>query len=62
LLLAAQGRLAEAEPLYRRSLAIYEKALGPEHPNTALVRNNLILFYRRQGREAEAEALEKRSP
>jgi len=27
-----QGRYAEAEPLYKRALAIYEKALGPEHP------------------------------
>jgi tetratricopeptide (TPR) repeat protein len=27
----AQGRYAEAEPLYRRALEIWEKALGPEH-------------------------------
>ena len=26
-----QGKYAEAEPLYKRSLAIVEKALGPEH-------------------------------
>jgi Flp pilus assembly protein TadD len=26
-----QGRFDEAEPLFRRALAIYEKA-GPEHP------------------------------
>jgi Tetratricopeptide repeat len=25
----------KAEPLYRRALAICEKALGPEHPNVA---------------------------
>ncbi len=30
-----QGRYAEVEPLYRRSLAIAEKVLGPEHPNVA---------------------------
>lgn len=30
-----------ARPLYERALAIYEKSLGPEHANTALVRNNL---------------------
>ena len=29
----AQGHYAEAEPLYKRSLAIWEKALGPEHPD-----------------------------
>jgi len=28
-----QDRYAEAEPLYNRSLAIREKALGPEHPD-----------------------------
>ena len=34
----SQGRYADAEPLYRRSLAILEKALGPEHPHVAAVR------------------------
>ncbi|MCZ6847192.1 MAG: tetratricopeptide repeat protein, partial [Alphaproteobacteria bacterium] len=29
-----QGRYAEAEPLYKRALAIYEKALGPEKTET----------------------------
>ena len=28
----SQGRYAEAEPLYKRALAIEEKARGPEHP------------------------------
>jgi hypothetical protein len=36
-----QGKYAEAEPLYHRSLAIREKALGPDHPDTRLVRSNL---------------------
>jgi hypothetical protein len=31
----AQGRYAGAEPLYKRSLAISEKALGPDHPDVA---------------------------
>ena len=30
-----QGRYAKVAPLYRRSLAIAEKVLGPEHPNVA---------------------------
>ena len=34
-LLQAQGDLAAARPLFERALAIYEKALGPEHPSTA---------------------------
>ena len=29
------GRYAEAEPLYRRSLEIREKQLGPDHPDVA---------------------------
>ncbi len=37
----AQGKYAEAEPLYKRSLAILEKALGLEHPNVATSLNNL---------------------
>ena len=28
----AQGRLDKAEPLYRRSLAIFERAAGWNHP------------------------------
>ena len=57
----AQGRYAEAEPLYRRSLAIREKALGPEHPDVGTALNNLALLYQAQGRYAEAEPLYRRS-
>src|SRR4029077_993578 len=32
---------AEAPPLFERALAIREKRLGPEHPDTATVVNNL---------------------
>ncbi len=35
LVYSAQGRYAEAEPIYQRSLAIFEKALGHEHPDLA---------------------------
>ena len=35
-----QGKYAEAEPLYARAIEIWEKALGPEHPNVATVLNN----------------------
>ena len=35
-----QGKLEEAEPLYTRSLAIREKALGPDHPAVATSLNN----------------------
>ena len=40
-LLYARNRLAEAEPLMRRALAILETSLGPDHPNTVTTRNNL---------------------
>jgi tetratricopeptide (TPR) repeat protein len=51
-----QGKFAEAKPLYKRSLAINEKALGPDHPYVATGLNNLAKIYR-----AEAEKLEKRA-
>ena len=56
-----QGRYADAEPLYKRSLAIDEKALGPDHPAVATGLNNLALLYSSQGRYADAEPLHKRS-
>ena len=54
-----QGRYAEAEPLYKRSLAIREKALGPEHPRVATTLNNLAVLYQAQGKYADAEPLYK---
>ncbi len=61
LLYQAQGRYAEAEPLYKRALAIREKALGAEHPDVAQSLNNLAALYHDQGRYAEAEPLYERS-
>ncbi|CAN0535323.1 unnamed protein product, partial [Laminaria digitata] len=57
----AQGNYAEAGPLYKRSLAIDEKALGPEHPNVATSLNNLAGLFETQGNYAEAGPLYKRS-
>ena len=57
----AQGRYADAEPLYKRALAIHEKALGPDHPDVATSLNNLAVLYQAQGRYADAEPLYKRS-
>jgi CHAT domain-containing protein/Tfp pilus assembly protein PilF len=56
-----QGRYADAEPLFKRSLAIQEKAFGPDHRDVATVLNNLAALYDNQGRYAEAEPLYKRS-
>jgi hypothetical protein len=35
------GNYSEALPLYQRALAIYETALGAQHPTTQTVQNNL---------------------
>jgi len=59
--LVDQGRYAEAEPLFRRSLAIRKKKLGPDHPYVAISLNNLGTLYRAQGRYADAEPLLKRA-
>ena len=53
----AQGRYAEAEPLFQRALTIREQALGPDHPDVAWSLNSLAELYRAQGRYAEAEPL-----
>ena len=61
LLYKTQGDYAKAEPLYKRSLSIKEKALGPNHPSVATSLNNLAALYKTQGDYAKAEPLYKRS-
>jgi tetratricopeptide (TPR) repeat protein len=61
LLYKTQGQYAQAEPLYKRALAITEKALGPDHPDVATSLENMTALFLRTGREKEAEALEKRA-
>jgi tetratricopeptide (TPR) repeat protein len=48
----SQGKHDEAEPLYERALAIYEKALGPDHPYTATSLNNLARLREDQSKPA----------
>ena len=55
--LNAQGRYAEAEPLYRKGLEIFERVLGTDHPSTASSYNNVAYNLNAQGRYAEAEPL-----
>jgi CHAT domain-containing protein/Tfp pilus assembly protein PilF len=55
------GRDAEAEPLYQRSLAVMEKAVGLDSADMAPALNNLAALYQRQFRYAEAEPLFKRA-
>ena len=56
-----QGNYAEAEPLYKRSLAIEEKGLGPEHLNVAQILENYAVVLRGTGRGAEAAKMEARA-
>ncbi len=63
-----QGRTAEAEPLYKRSLgilektlAIQEKTLGPNHLNVAMTLFRLAWLYGVMGRYREAERIGKRT-
>jgi tetratricopeptide (TPR) repeat protein len=53
-LLKDQGDHARALPLFKRALAINEKALGPEHPLTATSLNNLAALLKDQGDYAGA--------
>jgi tetratricopeptide (TPR) repeat protein len=45
----SQGRYTEAEPLYLQALAIAEQALGENHPNTIIFRENYNICLRRGG-------------
>jgi tetratricopeptide (TPR) repeat protein len=59
--LYTMGEYAQAEPLYQRSLAILENALGKDHPTVATSLNNLAGLYDTQGQYAQAEPLYQRS-
>ena len=50
-LLHFQGKLDEAEPLYRRSLAMREKALGQDHPDVATSLNNIAALLENKVRD-----------
>src|SRR5205807_7958469 len=52
-----QGRYLEAEALYRRAIAQWERTLGPEHEDVGACLNNLAVVERALGREKEAESL-----
>ena len=56
-----RAQYAEAEPLYKRAIAIGEQTLGSEHPDLATRLNNLAAHYWKQGRYDEAEPLQQRA-
>ncbi len=55
------GRYAEAIVLAEKAIALREKALGPEHPDTAKSLNNLAELYYWMGAYAKAEPLYRRA-
>ena len=57
---ALQGRYAEAEPLFERALAIFER-ISPDHPELAESLNGLGAVHTHFGRYAEAQPLFERS-
>jgi hypothetical protein len=60
-LLRVTNRFTEAEPLYRRALAINEASHGPDHPDIAIVLNNLALLLHATNRLSDAEPLMPRT-
>ena len=60
-MLQATNRLAEAEPLMRRALAIDEKSYGPRPSRGRHALNNLAQLLQATNRLAEAEPLMRRA-
>ena len=56
-----RGEYDKAESLYRRSLQIREKVLGPDHPDVATVLDNLGVLYDSLADYPKAELLLKRA-
>lgn len=50
-----------AEAVYKRSLAIKEKVLGPNHPEVAASLEDLARNYQERGQQAQADLLYKRA-
>ena len=53
--------LAKAEPLYKRALAIFEKRVGPDHPNIVKALSNLAALYEKMGKREEAAGFSARA-
>jgi tetratricopeptide (TPR) repeat protein len=57
----ALGAYGEVRPLFERALAIREKMLGPDHPDTATSVNNLAFLLHAHGDLAAARTLYQRA-
>lgn len=56
-----QRRYADAEPLYRRAVAVKEKSYGPDHPRLVPVLDSYVAMLLKSGRSVDAAALAKRA-
>ncbi len=56
-LIDGQGRCQQAETLYRRAIAVFERTLGPEHYELSFSLNNTAAIRHARGAYAEAEQL-----
>ena len=55
------GKYAAAEELFKSALAIYEKTLGPNHPDMVMVLDNYAVLLHRMGKTHEAAAMTSRA-
>ena len=55
--LDAQGKYAQAQPLYEKALEIRRRLLTDDHPDTAMSYNNLAINLNAQGKYAQAQPL-----
>ena len=58
IMFTAQGKLDEADQMYRRALAIFVRTLDPSHPHIATCAENYAGLLRDMGRDEEADALD----
>ena len=58
-ILDREGRMADAENLYRQALEIARQSLGPDHPQTLVIASSLAGVIGEQDRLDEAEKLER---
>ena len=55
------GEFARAQPVLRRSLALFEKTTGPNSIEAGEAANNLAMAYRKNGDLTQAQALQERA-
>ncbi len=55
--LQAKGELQQAEPAYRRALALKQKLFGEEHPDIGISLNNLAVLLKQSGKTNQVQEL-----